>query len=84
MPNQTTVTESYLMGIKDERAFMNECKARGDTIDDLMQYALAIAGRAYARGFSGDILEYMKGGCDFWRNQLKIAKGSAQRAESIQ
>jgi hypothetical protein len=65
-----TVTQSYIDGIRDERALFNQCKAQGDNMQETARAALAniIATKA---GFTGEVGEYLNGARDFWRNQLK-------------
>ena len=67
-----TVTDTYLMAITDERAVLKQAIADGET--DLAQLArdmLANIEATYARGWSGEMAEYMRGSRDFWRNQAK-------------
>ena len=64
-----TVTASYLLGIRDERALLREMVARGDDLAREAPAMLASIEATLARGFSGETAEYMRGGRDFWRNQ---------------
>lgn len=65
------VSEAYLLGIKDERALMNETKARGELDLAMAKGMLATIEACLARGFAADMGDYMRGGRDFWRLQIK-------------
>lgn len=66
-----TVSEAYLLGVKDERALLNESKARGEFDLAMAQGMLATIEACLKRGFSADMGDYMRGGRDFWRLQVK-------------
>jgi len=69
--NGGTVTQAYLLGIRDERAVLREMQARGEYDPAIDAPAmLASIEQTRARGFSGDMAEYMRGGLDFWRGQV--------------
>lgn len=68
-----TVTEAYLMGIRDERQILKAEIAAGET--DLLGFSRSMLASVEAtrkQGFGGEMAEYMKGSRDFWRNQVKI------------
>lgn len=68
-----TVSEAYLLGIRDEREILNAEKASGER--DLAALAREMhesCDRTLRQGFSGEMGDYMRGGRDFWRNQIKI------------
>ena len=67
-----TVSQSYLDGVADERAFLRRAIADGEAdLAGLAREMLDTINRAVARGWSGEIAEYMRGSRDFWRNQVK-------------
>ena len=81
-----TVTQAYLLGIRDERALMREMQARGEYDPAIDAPAmLASVQRTKARGFSGDMAEYMRGGIDFWRGQVaKLKRAQAKDKKAIE
>lgn len=64
-----TVTGAYVMGVRDEREFFNSL-APSERIADAKLYLDNIE-RTLGEGFSGEMAEYMRGGRDFWRNQIR-------------
>lgn len=67
-----TVSQSYLDGISDERAILRQAIADGETdLAGLARDMLDNINRTIARGWSGEMAEYMRGSRDFWRHQLK-------------
>lgn len=67
-----TVSQAYLLGVRDERQMLNAEKTKGE--QDLPQLArdmLANIESTLRQGFSGEMAEYMRGGRDFWRHQIK-------------
>lgn len=66
-----TVTESYLLGVRDERALLSDVKKRGEYDATFARDALANIESTMRKGFAGDMREYFRGGRDFWRNQMK-------------
>lgn len=67
-----TVSQSYLDGIADERAILRQAIADGETdLAALARDMLDNINRTIARGWSGEMAEYMRGSRDFWRNQVK-------------
>lgn len=71
MTNQT-VSSAYLMGITDERQLLNS-DAEEFAKDPLAYSRDMLTGvkRTLARGFSGDMAEYVRGSRDFWSNQVR-------------
>ena len=66
-----TVSSTYLMALTNGRAVLKQAIADGET--DLAQLArdmLANIETTYARGWSGEMAEYMRGSRDFWLNQV--------------
>jgi hypothetical protein len=70
----TTVTAAYVMGIVDERQMLNAEKAKGPIDASFARDMLANIEATLRQGFSGEMAEYMRGGRDFWRNQVKGAR----------
>lgn len=67
-----TVSQSYLDGIRDERAVLRQAIADGETdLAALARDMLDNISRTIAQGWSGEMAEYMRGSRDFWRNQVK-------------
>ena len=66
-----TVSAAYLLGIRDERQLLNEAKARGELDRGFAREILANIEATLRQGFSGEMAQYMRGGRDFWRNQIK-------------
>lgn len=67
-----TVTQSYLSGMADERAILRQAIADGETdLAGLARDMLDNIDRTIARGWSGEMAEYMRGSRDFWRHQVK-------------
>lgn len=67
-----TVSQSYLDGIRDERAILRQAIADGETdLAALARDMLDNINRTIAQGWSGEMAEYMRGSRDFWRNQVK-------------
>jgi hypothetical protein len=64
-----TVTQAYLLGIRDEREFFSSLPP-AERIADASLYLDNIE-RTLNEGFSGDMAEYMRGSRDFWRNQIR-------------
>lgn len=74
-----TVTQAYLLGIRDEREMLNHCIRHGDTdLLTLSREMLENIDLTRKQGFSGEMAEYMRGGRDFWRNQLKKHLGQGK------
>lgn len=71
-----TISQSYLLAIRDERALLNAMIARGEYEPAKDAPAiLANIREIMAQGFSGDMAEYMRGSRDFWIGQVsRIAK----------
>jgi hypothetical protein len=67
---QKTISESYILGIKEGRQFLN---ANPNLTIDEIKNEIA-ANKKLARQFSGDMKESFKGTRDFWLNQLKKRK----------
>jgi hypothetical protein len=68
-----TVSAAYLMGIRDERQLLSEAKARGELDAGFMREILANIESTLRQGFSSEMADYMRGGRDFWRNQIRNA-----------
>lgn len=64
-----TVTDSYLMGIREGREYL---KRYNPTADEARE-VLANIESTLRRGFGSEVAEMLRGERDFWRNQL--AKG---------
>lgn len=70
-PSQN-VTEAYLLGIKDARETLNYDIARGETdVTELARQMIATIEANLRQGFGGEMRQFMLGGRDFWRNQVK-------------
>jgi hypothetical protein len=67
----TTVSSTYLDALRDERDILNRAKADGECMATLARDMLANCEATLARGWSGPMLDYMRGGRDFWRNQAR-------------
>lgn len=65
------VHESYLMAISDERAILRQAILDGENIPQLARDMLANCKATLAKGWSGDMAQYMRGSVDFWSNQVK-------------
>ena len=70
--SKDTVHAAYLMALRDERETLNDMKARGENVAIEARAMLATCEACLKQGFGGDMLEYMRGSRDFWRNQIKI------------
>lgn len=66
-----TVSEAYVLGIRDERQLLNEAKARGEYDRDFALAVLDSVRQTMRQGFSGEMRDYMRGSRDFWANQIK-------------
>ena len=66
-----TVTDNYLMGIKEGRETLTKYGTADVSIAERIENI-----RATLKGFSGSssVGQMLKGELDFWRNQLKVAK----------
>lgn len=72
MNAEKTVSEAYLMGIRDERELLQQ------DADEFARDPLAFSKAMLAsvrltlnQGYSGDMAEYMRGSRDFWANQVR-------------
>lgn len=72
-----TVSQAYLLGICDERQILNAEKAKREDLTQLARDMLANIERTLRQGFSGEMAEYMRGGRDFWRLQLRLCLQSS-------
>lgn len=70
--NGKTVSQAYLMGLSDERGLLRDMVKRGENLATEAPAMLASVESTLARGFSGDMAEYMRGSRDFWRHQCKL------------
>lgn len=68
----STVTDSYLLGIREGRSLLQSIKARGEsvTIADMQAFADNCASNL-RRGFARELSDTFKGERDFWLNQIK-------------
>lgn len=74
-----TVTQAYLLGIRDEREMLKSAIRHGERdLQRLSREMLANIELTRAQGFSGEMADYMRGGRDFWRNQLKKHLGQGK------
>lgn len=64
-----TVHQSYLMALTDERAILKQAIADGEDIATLARDMLANCNATLRKGWSGDMLQYMRGTRDFWALQ---------------
>ena len=70
MPKRT-VSEAYLMGIRDERRLYKILQAEGADMRVEARSLLTNIKATLAEGFSGEMAEYMRGSRDFWANQVR-------------
>lgn len=68
------VSAAYLLGIRDERQLLNAEKAKGEDLAILARDMLANIEATLREGFGGEMAQYMRGGRDFWRNQIRLQK----------
>lgn len=69
--NGQTVSQAYLLGIRDERELLE--RERAEYERDPLGFSremLASVNLTRGQGFSGDMAEFMRGSRDFWRNQV--------------
>lgn len=67
-----TVTQAYLLGIREGRATLRGLESQGFTVDrQLARDVLANVKECLAMGFSGDMRDMMRGERDFWAGQVK-------------
>jgi len=67
-----TVTESYLMGIREGRALLRSMQQRDETVTRADMEAFAANCTAQlARGFAREMADMFRGERDFWRGQMK-------------
>lgn len=65
------ITQAYIMGIKEGRSML---QSNPDfTLDDMRQCAENC--KRLARDFSGELKDVFRGERDFWKHQIKKAKG---------
>lgn len=71
MINSATVTQAYLMGIREGR----ECLAKNGTVEISIQDRISNL-KSTIKGFSAgsDVGQMLRGELDFWRNQQKICE----------
>lgn len=69
----TQVTEAYLLGIKEGRNHLNNFPELINDIETMQ--TIAYSSTVLAKNSSGEMKEFHKGDRDFWRNQIKKAKG---------
>ena len=62
-----TVSQSYLMGIREGREYLKHFKPDLDA----MQGVLANIKSTLRMGFSGEVGDMLRGERDFWINQIK-------------
>ena len=69
MINSATVTQAYLMGIREGR----ECLAKNGTVEISIQDRISNL-KSTIKGFSAgsDVGQMLRGELDFWRNQQKF------------
>lgn len=69
---QQTYSQAYLLGISEGRELLKFEQSRGETdIAGLARAMIDTITRNLARGFGGEMRQFMLGERDFWRNQLK-------------
>jgi hypothetical protein len=61
----STVSETYLMGIREGREFLKRYP------DSDPQHEYEACRRTLREGFSGVMAEFMRGERDFWKNRIK-------------
>jgi hypothetical protein len=66
-----TVSSTYLDALRDEREILRRAIADGEDLATFSRDVLANVEATLARGWSGPMLDYMRAGRDFWRNQVK-------------
>jgi hypothetical protein len=67
-----TVSHAYLLGLRDERQLLKAEQAKGlQCLAGFAREILTNIESTLRQGFSGEMAEYMRGGRDFWRQQLK-------------
>jgi len=69
-----TVTDSYLIGIREGRSLLRSIQARGETVtrQDMEAFA-ANCSAQLCRGFARELSDVFRGELDFWRNQIRNA-----------
>lgn len=79
MAKAQTVSAAYLLGLSDERALLRDMVQRGEYVPAVDAPAmLATAKATRARGWSGDMAEYMRASVDFWAGQCaKLERAGA-------
>lgn len=65
------VHEAYLMALSDERSILRQAVADGEDIGKLARDMLESCNATMARGWSGDMADYVRGSRDFWANQVR-------------
>lgn len=66
-----TVSAAYIDGIRDERALLRQMQAAGEDVSSMAPEILRNI-ESTLKGFtSGPVAESLRGGRDFWRNQIR-------------
>ena len=66
-----TVSESYLLGIREGRELFRSCQQRGENIAELAPGFAANAQAQLSRGFGPEMSALFRGERDFWRQQIR-------------
>lgn len=77
--NNQTVSDAYLMGIREARAIFNDFVLDNVMLTEELIASLIQTEVELVRDFAGT--EMYRGSRDFWKNQLKKFRAKADKAE---